>query len=44
VKWKSILQKPVVNIDLAPTFLDLAGLPIPSHMNGKSIVPLLYKR
>ncbi len=31
----------VVNIDLAPTFLDLAGLPIPDSMQGRSIAPLL---
>ncbi|MDR2849733.1 MAG: sulfatase [Verrucomicrobiota bacterium] len=32
----------VVNIDLAPTFLDLAGLPIPESMQGRSLVPLLH--
>ena len=31
----------VANIDLAPTFLDLAGLPIPDWMQGRSLVPLL---
>ena len=31
----------VSNIDLAPTFLDLAGLPVPDSMQGRSIVPLL---
>lgn len=31
----------VANIDLAPTFLDLAGLPIPASMQGRSLVPLL---
>ncbi len=31
----------VANIDLAPTFLDLAGLPIPESMQGRSLVPLL---
>jgi arylsulfatase A-like enzyme len=31
----------VANIDLAPTFLELAGLPIPSSMQGRSLVPLL---
>lgn len=29
------------NIDNAPTVLDLAGLPIPTEMQGKSLVPLL---
>ena len=31
----------VGNIDLAPTFLDLAGLPVPASMQGRSLVPLL---
>ncbi len=31
----------VANIDLAPTFLDLAGIPVPDSMQGKSLVPLL---
>jgi arylsulfatase A-like enzyme len=31
----------VANIDWAPTFLDLAGVPIPASMQGRSLVPLL---
>lgn len=31
----------VGNMDLAPTFLGLAGLPIPASMQGRSLVPLL---
>ena len=29
------------NIDLAPTFLGLAGLPVPDSMQGRSLAPLL---
>ncbi len=31
----------VANIDFAPTFLDLAGIPIPESMQGRSIAPIL---
>ena len=31
----------VANIDLAPTFLDLAGLAVPESMQGRSLAPLL---
>lgn len=31
-------------MDLAPTFLDMGGVPPPSHMDGRSILPLLLSR
>ncbi len=37
-------QKPLgmaLNIDIAPTLIDLAGLEIPQEMQGKSLVPLI---
>jgi len=30
-----------LNIDIGPTFLDLAGAPIPGWMQGRSLVPLM---
>ena len=29
------------NVDFAPTFLDVANLPVPNYMQGRSIRPLL---
>lgn len=37
----SVSKDWVVNIDDAPTALDLAGLPIPEDMQGRSLVPVL---
>jgi arylsulfatase A-like enzyme len=31
-----------LNIDIAPTLLDIAGVPVPSQMEGSSLVPLIH--
>jgi arylsulfatase A-like enzyme len=36
----TVRDEMILDTDLAPTFLDLAGLPIPAHMQGKSVLPL----
>jgi len=41
IKAGSVPEQFVANIDLAPTFLDLAGLPVPESMQGRSLAPLL---
>jgi arylsulfatase A-like enzyme len=41
IKAGSVRDEWVVNVDNAPTALDLVGLPIPSDMQGKSLSPLL---
>ena len=47
VRWPGVTQPGsenadlVQNLDLAETFLALAGVPVPSEMQGRSIVPLL---
>lgn len=37
-------QELALNIDMAPTILDLAGIPIPDNMEGKSVKPILQNR
>jgi arylsulfatase A-like enzyme len=34
-------ERMVLNVDFAPTLLDLAGLPVPSEMQGRSFAPIL---
>ena len=47
VHWPAKIKEPtinssfILNIDLGPTMLDLAGLAIPSSMHGHSFVPLI---
>lgn len=40
----TIDSRMTLNIDVAPTILDLAGLPVPADMNGRSIKPLFKNR
>jgi arylsulfatase A-like enzyme len=47
VRWPGVVkpgsqcERIVSNLDFAPTFLDVAGLPVPVEMQGKSIVPIM---
>jgi arylsulfatase A-like enzyme len=38
------LQELVSLVDLPPTLLDAAGIPVPPHMQGRSILPLVKKQ
>lgn len=40
VKPGTLIDPMVINVDIAPTLLDLAGAEIPKSMHGKSILPL----
>jgi arylsulfatase A-like enzyme len=37
----TVASEIATNVDFAPTFLDYAGLPVPSYMQGRSMRPLL---
>ncbi|MHC4354775.1 MAG: sulfatase family protein, partial [Planctomycetota bacterium] len=41
IKAGSTSDKIVLNLDFAPTFLDIAGVPVPADMQGESIRPIL---
>ncbi|XP_062580256.1 putative extracellular sulfatase Sulf-1 homolog isoform X1 [Saccostrea cucullata] len=41
IKPRSKISNIVVNIDLAPTILDMAGVDIPGHMDGRSMMKLI---
>jgi arylsulfatase A-like enzyme len=48
IRWPGVTQPGstsdalVSNLDFAETFLEMAGVPIPSDMQGQSLVPLLH--
>jgi arylsulfatase A-like enzyme len=41
IRAGSSFAQPGTQVDIAPTLLGLAGLDVPSHMDGKSVVPFL---
>ena len=41
VKARTVRDEFALNIDLAPTLLELAGVAVPATMQGRSLVPLL---
>jgi N-sulfoglucosamine sulfohydrolase len=51
MRWPEVIREPRVDrehlvllMDLTPTLLELAGLPIPKPMDGQSLVPFLENR
>ena len=44
IKPGKVQEELVLNIDVAPTMLELAGVPIPSYVQGKSLKPLMEGR
>jgi len=41
VKAGTTCEQMALNVDMAPTLLELAGAPIPSRQHGRSLVPIL---
>lgn len=47
VRYPRMIHRPAqysqmaINVDLAPTMLELAGLPVPANMQGRSLTPFL---
>jgi len=44
VKAGSVSEEMVLNLDVAPTLLEIAGLPVPREMQGKSMLPLAERK
>ncbi|EDV93827.1 extracellular sulfatase SULF-1 homolog [Drosophila grimshawi] len=44
IQASKVVNEIVLNVDLAPTFLDMGGVPTPPQMDGRSILPLLLSR
>ena len=48
VRWPGVIragaaqEAMAINPDFAPTFMEAAGLPVPSEMQGRSLVPLFH--
>jgi N-acetylglucosamine-6-sulfatase len=40
IKAGTIIEPFALSVDMAPTFLDLAGAPVPRNMHGRSLLPL----
>jgi arylsulfatase A-like enzyme len=39
----TVREEMVLDVDIAPTLLDLAGVPVPKHIQGKSVLPLVER-
>jgi arylsulfatase A-like enzyme len=50
IRWPGVIKPGsahdgmILNVDFAPTFMDIAGLKVPDDMQGRSILPLLKGR